>query len=342
MDDKPWKWSKEVSYYEKKDDVVVCGICPHNCIIKQGRSGFCKNYVNYDGKLYLIGYGNPFTVSIDPIEKKPLFHFKPQTKTLSLAVAGCNFRCLNCQNWSISQVSCKDMKNLELWPDQVADLATKNNCKSVSFTYTEPTTFYEYMFDIACLVRDNNISNVMVSNGYINEKPLRSLAKYLDAANIDLKTFDADVHLKMTHGTLSPVLKTLKVLKEENVWIEITNLIVPQWSDDLHVIKLMCEWFAENGLSHYPLHFSRFSPMYKLTNIPVTPVSVLEKAYKIAKEAGIKYVYIGNVPGNKSENTYCPKCGKLLIEREGYTNFGNNMVKGKCGFCGEVIDGVWE
>lgn len=339
--DMPWKWSKEVFYYEKKDGAVICGVCPHNCLIKEGKGGFCNNKINYKGVLFSIGYGNPCSLNIDPIEKKPLLHFRPQTKSLSLAIAGCNFRCLNCQNWSISQVGPIETRNMELWPEQVVTYARKNKCDSVSFTYSEPVVFYEYMYDTAKIAHDKNLATVLVSNGYINEKPLRALAKLINAANIDLKSFDEKKHMELTRGELKHVLNTLKILKDEKVWVEITNLVVPQWSDDMDTIKRMCDWLVQNNLEHFPLHFSRFSPMYKLTHLPATPVSVLENAHKIAKEAGIKYVYIGNVPGHEYENTYCPKCKKVLIERRGYTNLTNHIEKGQCTFCKEKIDGVW-
>jgi len=339
--DTPWKWSKEVFYYEKKGTSVICGVCPHKCIINEGKGGFCNNKVNYKGILYSIGYANPCSLNIDPIEKKPLLHFKPQTKSLSLAIAGCNFRCLNCQNWSISQVSPTETRNHELWPEQLVAYAKKNNCQSISYTYSEPVVFYEYMFDSAKLAHEKKIDNVLVSNGYINEKPLRDICKFIDAANIDLKIFDEKKHFDLTKGELKHVLNTLKILKQEKVWVEITNLVIPQWADDLDMIKRMCNWLYDNDLHHFPLHFSRFSPMYKLTHLPVTPVSVLENAHKIAKEAGIKYAYIGNVPGNKYGSTYCPKCDKLLIDRRGYNVLENNIEKSKCKFCSEKIDGVW-
>lgn len=341
MDDKPWKWSKEVFYYTKNNDSVTCEVCPHNCVIKEGKGGFCNNKVNHEGTLYSLAYANPCSLSIDPIEKKPLLHFLPQSHALSLAVAGCNFRCLNCQNWSISQVGPLETRNYELWPKQVVPYAKKNNCKSIAFTYSEPVVFYEYMFDVAKDAKENKLDTVLVSNGYINEKPLRALAPYMSAANIDLKSFDKDVHFKLTQGKLSNVLNTLKVLKEENVWVEITNLIIPQWSDDMDIIKRMCAWLKENELHHFPLHFSRFSPIHKLAHLPSTPVSLLEKAHSIAKEEGILYAYIGNVPGHKYENTFCPECNTLLIERRGYTILSNKMKNGKCNSCGAVIHGVW-
>jgi len=341
MTDKPWKWSKEVYYYEKSGDTVICGVCPHNCTIKEGNGGFCNNKVNYKGTLYSIAYANPCSLNLDPIEKKPLLHFLPQSKSLSLAIAGCNFRCLNCQNWSISQVGPHETRNYEIWPEQLVKYARNNDASSISYTYSEPVVFYEYMYDAAKIAHENKIANVLVSNGYINEKPLRELCRYINAANIDLKSFDEKMHFNLTKGDLKHVLNTLKILREEKVWVEITNLIVPQWSDDFDTIKRMCEWLMNNNLGHFPLHFSRFSPMYKLTHLPSTPVSMLENAYKIAKDAGIKYVYIGNVPGHEAENTICPKCGKILILRKGYTNLENHITKNKCKFCGEPIDGVW-
>lgn len=340
--DKPWKWSKEVLFYTTKaDGSVLCEVCPHNCIIKEGKGGFCNNKLNYNGKLFNIGYGNPCTLNVDPIEKKPLLHFLPQTKSLSLAVAGCNFRCLNCQNWSISQVSPAETRNFELWPEQVVAYALKNKCASISYTYAEPVVFWEYMYDIAVEARAKKIANVMVSNGYINEKPLRQIAKVIDAANIDLKSFDETKHFELTKGALKHVRNTIKILREENVWVEITNLVVPQWSDDMDTIKRMCDWLVEEGLGNVPLHFSRFSPMYKLTHLPMTPVSVLEQAHKTAKDAGVRFVYVGNVPGNDNENTFCPSCKRMLINRKGYTILENHVKNNACGFCKEKIEGVW-
>lgn len=342
MDDNlPWKWSKEVFYYEQKGTHVICKVCPHECSIKPNEKSFCRNKVNYNGKLYSLAYGNPCSVNIDPIEKKPLLHFKPQSRTFSLAVAGCNFRCKNCQNWSISQVGPIETRNYDLMPDKLIERCISNNCQSISFTYSEPVVFYEYMFDAAKLAKERGIDNVLVSNGYINERPLRDLAPYLNAANIDLKTFDNRKHLSLTAGMVAPVLRTLKILKEENVWVEITNLIIPQWTDDMDSIKRMCDWLVENDLGHFPLHFSRFSPMFQLAHLPATPVSVLENAHKIAKEAGIKYAYIGNVPGNSHENTFCHNCKTMLIERRGYHILNNRISNGRCPSCSSHIDGVW-
>ncbi|RMF54983.1 AmmeMemoRadiSam system radical SAM enzyme [Candidatus Woesearchaeota archaeon] len=340
--DELWKWSREAYHYTKLGKNVQCNICPHQCILKEGDRSFCRDKVHMNGKLYTLAYGNPCAVHIDPIEKKPLFHFLPESKAFSIATAGCNFRCLNCQNWDISQFQPEETKNIDLMPEKVVDSALLKQCQSIAYTYSEPIAFYEYMYDTSKLAREKNIKNVWVTNGYINEEALRDLAKYLDAANVDLKSFENSIYNELNAGTLKPILNTFKVLKEEKVWFEITNLVIPSWTDDLDMIREMCSWLAENGYEDYPLHFSRFTPMYKLTHLPPTPISVLKDAREIAMDAGIKFVYIGNVPGNKAESTYCPKCGRVVIGRRGYTITENNLENGSCKFCGEKIPGVWE
>jgi pyruvate formate lyase activating enzyme len=298
--------------------------------------------VNYKDKLYSIAYGNPCAIHIDPIEKKPLFHFLPSERAFSIAAAGCNFRCLNCQNWQISQFSPKDTDNYDFMPDKIVEQCSANKCESIAYTYSEPTTFYEYVYDTAWLARTKGIKNILKSNGYINEEPLRKLCTVLDAANIDLKCYDDAIYKKMSEGNLEPVLKALKVFKEEGVWLEITNLVIPEWTDDLEMIKKMCGWLVTNGLQDTPLHFSRFTPMYKLNQLPLTPVSTLEKAREIARSAGVHYVYIGNVPAHAAENTYCHKCSALIIERRGFTILQNTMQDGACGKCKTKIPGVWK
>ncbi len=335
------KWSKEASHYIQTARGVKCLICPNECTIKEGETSTCNNRVNEGGKLYTIAYGNPCAVHIDPIEKKPLFHFLPQSNAFSIATAGCNLACLNCQNWTISQSSPRQTRNFDLMPKAVIEEALKNNCASIAYTYSEPVTFYEYTFDSSKLAREKGIKNVLVTAGYINEKPLRELARYIDAANVDLKSFSDSIYLKLNAGTLQPVLNTLKILKEEGVWLEITNLIIPGWTDDMDMIRQMCDWLYKNDLYDYPLHFSRFHPQYKLTRLPATPVATLEEARKTAIDAGIKFVYIGNVPGTDAENTNCPKCKKILVERKGYKILANNIVKNKCVYCGEIIPGLW-
>ncbi len=332
----------EAKYYEKLDDNKVrCTLCPHYCTLKPGQPGICKTRINEDGILYTIAYANPVAVHVDPIEKKPLAHFYPTTGAFSISTAGCNLSCKNCQNWEISQASPLDLDFYYLPPEKVVELAKQYNAKSIAYTYTDPVAFYEYTLDTAKLARKAGLKNVFISAGFINEQPLRELAPYLDAANIDLKSFDDKIYRRLNAGKLEPVLRTLKILKEYGVWIEITNLVIPQWTDDLEMIRKMCRWLVDNGFSENPLHFSRFHPTYKLPDLPSTPVSVLEKAMEIAKEEGMKYVLIGNVWGHPAESTYCPSCGRKVIGRLGFEVTEYNLVDGKCKFCGAPIAGVW-
>ncbi len=340
--EKPWKWSKVAMYQTETPRGVRCLICPNECTLKEGEWSDCRNRVNIGGTLYTMAYGNPCAVHVDPVEKKPLNHFLPGSRAFSIATAGCNLACLNCQNWTISQKSPKETRNFDMMPDKVVENAKKYKCESIAYTYSEPVTFYEYTLDTSKLARQEGIRNILVSAGYIHEKPLRELCQVIDAANIDLKSFSDAIYMKLNAGKLQPVLDGLKIFHEEGVWLEITNLIVPEWTDDLDMIKRMCDWLYDNDLYNYPLHFSRFHPDYKLTQLPPTPLSTLEKAREIALKAGIKFVYIGNVPGGDYENTYCPKCHKLLIERKGYLITQNHIKDGKCEYCGEEIPGVWK
>jgi len=341
-EEKLWKWSKEGLYWSPTPRGTKCLICPNECVIKEGETSVCHNRVNHEGKLYSIAYGNPCAVNIDPIEKKPLNHFLPGSKAFSIGTAGCNLACMNCQNWTISQVSPKETRNYDLMPDQVIAQTISAKCQSVAYTYSEPISFYEYTLDTARLARQQGLKNVMVTGGYINEEPLRNLLKYIDAARVDLKSFSNDIYMKLSAGALQPVLNTLKTIAGMGVWLEIINLVVPSWTDDTDMIKRMCNWLAENGLSGYPIHFDRFHPDYKLTQLSSTPIGVLTQAREIALASGMKYVYIGNVPGLDAQNTYCPKCHELVVERKGFTITQNNLVNGKCKKCGEKIPGVWE
>jgi len=336
-----WKWSREAYHYKVTARGVECINCPNQCTLKRMETSKCRNRINVKDKLYSIAYGNPCAVHVDPIEKKPFFHFLPSTRAFSIATAGCNFACLNCQNWEISQKSPKETTNFDLMPEAVVDACKKNGCQSIAYTYSEPTVFYEYVYDTAVLARATGIKNVYKSNGYINEPPLRMLCKYLDAANIDLKAFSERTYLKLNSGKLAPVLRTLQVLKEEGVWLEITNLVIPSWTDDLNTIQEMCKWLVANGLNESPLHFSRFSPLHKLTQLPATPALTLRKARDIALAAGMKYVYVGNLPGTDLEDTVCPKCRKIVVERKGFQVLQKNITNGNCRFCGQRISGVW-
>jgi len=341
-DEKLWKWSKEGLYWSATPRGSKCLICPNECIIKEGEAGLCHNRINHNGVLYSIAYGNPCAVNIDPIEKKPFNHFLPGSRAYSIGTAGCNLACMNCQNWTISQTSPKETRNYDLMPDKLIEQTIANNCQSVAYTYSEPISFYEYTFDSAKLAREQGIKNVLVTAGYINEEPLRNLCKYIDAARVDLKSFSNDIYMKLSAGSLQPVLNTLKILAEQGVWLEIINLIIPEWTDDPDMIKRMCNWLAKNGLANYPLHFDRFHPEYKLTQLSATPIAILVKAREIAIAEGIKYVYIGNVPGLDAQNTWCPKCHDLVIERRGFSVLQRNLIKGCCTKCGEKIPGVWE
>jgi len=333
---------KEALFYKKLENKAVqCQLCPRKCMIPNGRRGFCQVRENRDGILYTLVYAKPVAVHVDPIEKKPLFHFLPGTSAFSIATAGCNLRCKFCQNWEISQKRPEEVKYVYLEPEDLIKQVLESGSPTIAYTYSEPTIFYEYMLETAKLARERGIKNIMHSCGYINEQPLRQLAKYLDAANIDLKAFTDDYYTKMSEATLEPVLKSLKILKEEGVHLEITNLILSGYNDDKDSLVKMCLWIKENLGSDIPLHFSRAFPMYKLLSINPTPVETLEKARQIALDCGLKYIYIGNVAGNPAENSYCPRCERIVIKRAGYIILENNLKDGKCKFCGEKIAGIW-
>ena len=340
---KLWKWSHEGFLYKKlKGEKVVCGICPNRCLLAPGDRSVCRSKVNRDGILYSLTYGNPCSVNTDPIEKKPLFHFRPRIKAFSIATTGCNFRCLNCQNWEISQAKPDEVPyTYELFPADVIKAAQKSNAESIAFTYSEPITFFEYMIDTARLARDAELYNVWVSNGYINKKPLLELCKVLDAASVNLKSFSDDIYRKLNGGRLNPVLNTFKTMHEQGIHFEMINLVVPGYVDNDEMLKRMCAWILENIGPDHPLHFLRFFPRYKLDRLPPTPVSVLTRFREAAMKEGIRYVYVGNVATHEGNNTYCHNCKKLLIERQGYFIPAYNLVGNRCKFCNTEIPGVW-
>jgi len=320
---------------------VQCRLCPRRCLLEEGQRGVCTVRKNVGGSLYSLVWGLPCAVNVDPIEKKPFFHFLPGTLTFSISTAGCNMRCIFCQNWQISQKSPEETKNCSLPPVEVVKAAKKSGCRSIAYTYTEPAVYYEYMLDTAREARKAGLFNVMHSCGYINPEPLRELCRYLDAADIDLKSIDQQFYSTLTMGDVAPVLECLKILKKEGVWTEITNLVIPGQNDDSVTIKKMCRWIRENLGPDVPLHFSRFHPMYRLNNLPPTSFDTLELARRIALREGLHFVYIGNVPGNAAENTICPGCGKLLIERKGFEIQKNEISGGKCKYCGRKIPGIF-
>jgi len=320
---------------------IMCRICPNECVLKEGELSKCNNRKVHDSKLYTLAYGNPCSVNVDPVEKKPLYHFLPGSKAFSIATAGCNLVCLNCQNWTISQTSPDKTRNIDLMPQNVVEECLKNSCTSIAYTYSEPVTFYEYVFETATLARKSGIKNIFKSNGYINPEPLKKICSVIDAANIDLKAFSESTYLKLTGGKLQPVLDSLKVFRDMGVWLEITNLIIPDWTDNPDDIRAMCKWLSINGFKDTPLHLSRFYPLHKLEQLPPTPVEMLNAAYKIASEEGLRYVYTGNAPGSEISNTICPSCNSTLVIRQGFRIASNVINGGKCNKCGAKIEGVW-
>jgi pyruvate formate lyase activating enzyme len=332
---------KEALYQKKMEkNAVLCSLCPHNCIIPENKFGFCNARKNIKGTLYSLVYGKSVSAAIDPIEKKPLYHFYPGSTAFSIGTVGCNLRCKQCQNWQTSQAKPGEFFTQDLAPEQIVDAAVNNGCKAIAYTYNEPTIFYEYMLDTAKRAKKSGIKNVMVSNGYINQEPLQELCKYMDGVNCDLKSFENNFYKKICAGTLSPVLDTLKILKKSKVWFEIAYLIIPTLNEDLVNIKKMCIWIKKNLGTAYPLHFTAFYPCYKLDNLPKTPSESQLKAREIALKVGLQYVYAGNVSTAEGNNTYCPNCKKLLIERYGFSVLANNLVNGNCS-CGHKIAGTF-
>jgi pyruvate formate lyase activating enzyme len=331
------RWYKTLS---KK--MVKCGLCPRHCTVSDKGRGYCGVRENRGGTYTTLVYGVPCAIHVDPIEKKPLHHAVPGSLAYSIATAGCNMECDYCQNWEISQALPEDTYNYKLPPKEVVSEAQKAGCKWIAFTYTEPVVFAEYVYDTAKLAKAAGVKTVMISNGFIDEGPMRELCSQLTAVKIDLKGFNEGFYQKNCDGELKPVLHTLKVLKSTGVWFEIVNLVVPTLNDDMGEIKAMSKWLLGNLGANVPIAFTRFTPMYKLLNLPPTPVETLEKARRIALDVGINYVYVGNVPGHTGENTYCHACGKLLIQRIGYDVRQNRVKNGCCSFCGAKIPGIWQ
>jgi pyruvate formate lyase activating enzyme len=321
---------------------VKCLLCPRECELAEGRRGDCRVRVNIGGKLQTLVYGKPCAVHIDPIEKKPLFHYLPGTRSFSLATAGCNLHCMYCQNWEISQREPENTRNIGLSPEEAVTRAVNNNCATIACTYSDPVIFFEYAADIGKFAHRNGVLNVWVTAGYINPEPLKEAVSFVDAANIDLKGITDAFYKTVCKASLSPVLNTIKTMKEAGVWIEITNLVIPTYNDTTEDFSMLCDWILKNVGSDVPLHFSRFWPIFQLKNLPPTPEEVLTRARQIAMSKGIHYVYLGNIPGHEGNNTYCPVCKKNLITRRGYMILEYNMIKNKCKFCGHTIPGKWE
>jgi pyruvate formate lyase activating enzyme len=333
---------KEAMFYEKLGEMKVqCALCAHSCIIHQGRRGICGVRENKEGILYSLVYGKLIAANVDPIEKKPLFHFLPGTASFSVATVGCNFKCKHCQNYDIAHCT-KESKGIpgdDATPEQVVKAAERAGCRSISYTYTEPTVFYEFAFDCAHIAHERGIKNVFVSNGYTSLEAVKTIAPVLDGINIDLKG-DDEFYKKISGARLQPVLNTIQLMKELGVWVEVTTLIIPSYNDSEKTLGDIIK-FIKSVHPGIPWHVSQFYPTYKLLDQPRTPVATLKRAREMGIQGGLKYVYEGNVPGEGSESTSCPGCGEILVERHGYQITGNTIGEGECPHCSLAIEGVW-
>jgi pyruvate formate lyase activating enzyme len=334
---------KEAMFYEKLDERKVrCFLCAHHCIIKEGKRGICHVRKNIEGTLYSLVYGRVVSMNVDPIEKKPLFHFLPGSTSFSISTVGCNFRCEHCQNAEISQYPREhdDIIGQDAAPEDIVKAAERYGCESISYTYTEPTIFFEFAYDCARLAHGKGIKNVFVSNGYTSPEATRVIAPYLDGNNIDLKG-NGDFYKKICGAKLEPVKDTIRLMKKLGVWVEVTTLIIPDYNDSEKDLKDIAE-FIKSVDTSIPCHVTQFYPTYKLTDKPRTPLKKLRRAREIGFETGLKYIYEGNVPGEGRENTYCPDCKELLIKRYGFRIMENKIKDGKCSKCGIEIHGVWK
>jgi pyruvate formate lyase activating enzyme len=358
-------WVREARHYLVLGKNLQCKLCPNECLLEPEDRSHCRNKVHQEGKLYTLAYGNPCSVHVDPIEKKPLFHFLPGAHAFSLATAGCNLRCLNCQNWEISQKTPEETKDasgpelranpermrqlgqdevsrLSMFPEDVVRMAQATRSEAIAYTYSEPIAYFEYLLDTARIARQNGIKNLWISNGFIQREPLLELCQVLDGANVNLKSYREEIYVRLNQAKLAPVLATLRTLKERGVWFEVTNLVVPTYTDDLGMIREMCGWLVKNLGPEQPLHLSRFHPQYKLDHLPATPIEVLLRAREAARSEGLKHVYLGNVRGVEgAETTHCASCGKAVIERTAFRVDTLHLSDGRCQFCGARLAGVW-
>jgi len=333
----------EALFYKPEAGKVRCSLCNHHCLIAPGVRGICGVRENVDGKLMTLVYGKLIAENVDPIEKKPLYHFLPGSLSYSIATVGCNFRCEFCQNWEISQRGKNggEIVGRNVRPEEVVSAALEAGCSSISYTYTEPTIFFEYAYDVAKLAVNKKLKNVFVSNGYTTLEALDTIKPYLHANNVDLKSFSDSFYQKICGARLEPVLETLKWHAKNKIWLEVTTLLIPGKNDSKEELRQIAE-FIRNELGDFiPWHISRFYPHYKMNGEPPTPHQSIINAYKLGKEVGLKYVYTGNIPHENAENTYCPKCSELLIERFGFNVVKNKIKDGRCPNCAETIEGVW-
>jgi len=334
--------AREALYYKPMAHRLVrCGLCPRHCVVSPGERGHCGVRENRDGKYVTLVYGRPVAINNDPIEKKPLFHVYPGSKAFSIATVGCNIDCKCCQNWDISQAKPEVAKGPLVSPERIADAAQAAGSKVVAYTYNEPTIFYEYMTDCAKATKARGLGNVVISNGFIEAAPHQALLPSLTAYKVDLKAFTQDFYGNICNGRIDPVKATLRRLKDNGVWFEIVNLMIPTLNDNMDDIKRMANWVATELSPDVPIHFTRFHPMYKLRNLPRTPPATLAAARETAMQEGCKFVYTGNLPGNEGEHTYCPLCKKVVIKRYGHMVVENRLNDGACPDCTCAIPGVW-
>jgi pyruvate formate lyase activating enzyme len=321
---------------------VRCGLCRFRCLIDEGRRGICAVRENHGGTLYSLVYGKAIAEHMDPIEKKPLFHVMPGSRTFSVATVGCNFHCLHCQNYSISQPfqGHLPITGIDLPPEKIVAKALASGCRSIAYTYTEPTIFFEYAFDTAVLAKKAGLKNIFVTNGYITPEALALIRPFLDAANIDLKGFSEQFYREVVHAMLKEVLDSIVEYRRQGIWVELTTLIIPGWNDTDEELRGIARFIADKVGKETPWHVSRFHPGFKLTDRPATPVSTLARARQIGIDHGLAYVYEGNVPEEGGENTCCPACGEILIRRRGFFLAENRIIDGKCPDCTAVIDGI--
>ncbi|HIE33711.1 MAG TPA: AmmeMemoRadiSam system radical SAM enzyme, partial [Candidatus Altiarchaeales archaeon] len=324
------------------DKKVKCHLCSHKCLITAEGRGICGVRKNNNGTLYSLVYGKAIAATPDPIEKKPLFHFLPGTMSFSIATVGCNFRCEFCQNWSISQEpkGYEEIVGDELLPNRVIELAEKNNCRSISYTYTEPTIFFEYAYDTSIIAKGKNLYNVFVTNGFMTDETLDKIDRNLDAANVDLKSFSDSFYRKICGARLDPILNSLRKMKRMGMWVEITTLLIPEKNDSEEELEQIAEFIRSELGEETPWHISRFHPDYKMKNLPSTDTEKIHRAREIGIDTGLRYVYAGNIPGDYGENTYCYNCGELLIRRFLFSIHENKIENSRCIKCGAKIDGV--
>jgi pyruvate formate lyase activating enzyme len=332
----------EARYYRRLPDrEVECTLCPRKCRLGDKERGYCGVRENEGGTYYTLVYGKACSLNVDPVEKKPFFHVLPGTSALSLATAGCNVNCKFCQNWQISQVRPEQVEHIDLPPAAVASTAASYKCPTVAYTYTEPVVYFEYMADAAVEARRRGVRSLVVTGGHINAEPLRDLLELVDAVKIDLKAFSKDFYADYVRGDLETVLESIRTVAASKVWLEVVYLVIPTLNDSPDEVRRMSRWLKDQAGPDVPLHLSRFQPMYLVRNLPPTPIATLERCRAIAREEGLRFVYIGNVPGHEAENTSCPSCGKAVVTRSGYTVRRNDIRGGKCGFCGASIPGIW-